>query len=235
MKNRGLKSMLNSVYGSGAIGSLPSITFSTGEAKCESESEKETEWVFVEGYKGTDKDMKCRDFQYDFNKVYTMNDKDIKMCESGFHLCRDLDDVFSFYSPGNGNRFFKVRAEVKKDDLDGYDTQANSIFNFGSKLVAKNIEFLYEVSPEELCAAYRERYAGFDYAPDHYILRIFNGEDKDKVREEYQTSQLIEDGYSELVATYIAKNHEDRFDKAHALAHQDGVSMDVRMLCIMSE
>lgn len=201
----------------------------------ETEDKKETEWVTIEGYKGTDKDMKCRDFQYEFGKVYTKDSKDVKICESGFHLCRDLDDVFGFYKPdGDGNRFFKVRAEVKKDDLDRYDV-SNGLFNFGKKLVARNIEFLYEVSPEELCAAYREIYAGFDYAPDHYILRIFNGEDRDKVCEEYQTSQLIEDGYSELVATYIAKNHEDRFDKAHALAHQEGISMDVRMLCIMTD
>lgn len=213
------------------FGVMPSTI---GKLQVEKEKEKETEWVFVEGYKGTDKDMKCRDFQYDFGKVYTMDGKDVKECESGFHLCRDLDDVFSFYGPGDGNRFFKVRAEVKKNSLDNYDV-STSIFNFGKKLVARNIEFLHEVSPEELYAAYRERYAGFDYAPDHYILRIFNGEDKDKVREEYQTSQLKEDGYSELVATYIAKNHDERFDKAHALAHQEGVSMDVRMLCIMAD
>lgn len=198
------------------------------------EKEEEIEWVFVEGYKGTDKDMKCRDFQYDFGKVYTMDGKDVELCESGFHLCRDLDDVFDFYKPGDGNRFFKVRAEVKKKDLDKYDV---TIAWLGSnkKLVARNIEFLYEVEPEELCGAYRERYAGFDYAPDHYILRIFNGEDEDEVREEYQANQLKEDGYSELVAMYIAKHGSKKFDKAHALAHQDGISMDVRMMCIMCD
>lgn len=37
------------------------------------------EWVWVDGFKGTDKDMKCRDYQYELNKCFDISDdKDIK-------------------------------------------------------------------------------------------------------------------------------------------------------------
>ena len=84
-------------------------------------SEPEEEWIWVEGYKGTDKDMKCRDFQYGLGVQYDMpEDQEIQECESGFHLCLYLSDVFHYYEVGCGNRFFKVKALVRKVDKESY-------------------------------------------------------------------------------------------------------------------
>ena len=39
------------------------------------------EWIWVDGYKGTDEDMKCHDFQYELNKQFDMpEDVKIKSC-----------------------------------------------------------------------------------------------------------------------------------------------------------
>ena len=47
----------------------------------------EEEWIWVTGYKGTDKDMKCRDYQYELGKQHDMPEgTDITMCYSGFHF-----------------------------------------------------------------------------------------------------------------------------------------------------
>ena len=47
-------------------------------------------------FKGFDKDLKCRDFQYEIGKTYSMPEKP-KICERGFHCCTQLSDVFQYY------------------------------------------------------------------------------------------------------------------------------------------
>ena len=64
----------------------------------------------IKGYKGFDKDLKCRDFQYEVGKEYS-TDKAVA-CKTGFHYCENPMDVLGFYAPcgdtGNLNRFCKV-------------------------------------------------------------------------------------------------------------------------------
>ncbi len=57
-------------------------------------------------YKGFDKNLKCRDFQYEVGKEYEM-DGDIKCCERGFHACESPLEVFDHYDMLT-SRFAKV-------------------------------------------------------------------------------------------------------------------------------
>ena len=60
-------------------------------------------------YKGTDKDMKCRSFQFELGKEYV--EEEAKLCNKGFHGCEYPLDVFAYYAPAD-SRFFVA-------DLDG--------------------------------------------------------------------------------------------------------------------
>lgn len=50
-------------------------------------------------FKGFDKDLKCKDFQYEIGKEYTEEKADI--CDCGFHACKFPMDVFGYYSPSD--------------------------------------------------------------------------------------------------------------------------------------
>ena len=62
------------------------------------------------GYKGFDKDFKCRDMQYEVGKTYI--EKEAKLCKKGLHFCENPLDVFTYYSPNDG-KF----AEIEADDV----------------------------------------------------------------------------------------------------------------------
>lgn len=67
-------------------------------------------------YKGFDKNLECRDFQYGIGKEYEM-DGEIKMCSRGFHACENPFEVFDYY-PMIGSRFCEVEqgGNISRED-----------------------------------------------------------------------------------------------------------------------
>lgn len=64
----------------------------------------------MKAFKGFDKDMKCRGFQFEEGKTY--EEKTADLCNSGFHACVAPLDVFKFYSPASS-----IFREVELDDV----------------------------------------------------------------------------------------------------------------------
>ena len=80
-------------------------------------------------YKGFDKDLKCRDFQYEIGKTY--EESTAELCESGFHACERPLDVFKYYTPGKMSRY----CEVNLDDVS--DQMSNDSKRCGKKISVK--------------------------------------------------------------------------------------------------
>ena len=93
-------------------------------------------------YKGTDKDMKCRGFQYELG-VTVMSDDAIRCGGNGFHSCEAPFDVLRYYPNKDGNRFFVATAGGKIDRTDADD----------SKIASSEITLDKEISFDELRTA----------------------------------------------------------------------------------
>lgn len=68
----------------------------------------------VLGIKGFDKDLKCRGFQYEIGKTYSMESRP-KLCDVGYHYSQELKDVYHHYPNKDGNRFCMVEILGDKD------------------------------------------------------------------------------------------------------------------------
>ena len=73
-------------------------------------------------YKATDKDMKCRGFQYELGKTAEI-DGDIELCEKGLHACEMPLDVLGYYAPGDGSRYFEAELDDVNSEKRGDDTK----------------------------------------------------------------------------------------------------------------
>ena len=73
-------------------------------------------------YKATDKDMKCRGFQYELGETAEV-EGDIELCENGLHACEMPLDVLGYYAPGDGSRYFEAELEDVSDAKRSDDTK----------------------------------------------------------------------------------------------------------------
>ena len=72
-------------------------------------------------YKGFDKDLKCRDFQYEIGKTY--EEPTAELCEKGFHACEYPLNVFNYYAPSNMSRYCEVDLDEVSDKKSSVDSK----------------------------------------------------------------------------------------------------------------
>ena len=106
-------------------------------------------------YKGTNKDMKCRGFQYKLGETAVF-DGEPHLCEAGLHACEQPIDVLNHYTP-NESRYFEAEAEEVSAERESSD----------SKIVAKKMTLKAEIGVPGLVKAqieYVKSQIGFDDA-----------------------------------------------------------------------
>ena len=67
----------------------------------------------IKGYKGFDKNLQCRGFQYKVGETFEEKGT-IKACDSGFHFCENPFNVFNYYPPSD-SRYCNVEGDGKID------------------------------------------------------------------------------------------------------------------------
>nr|DAS71895.1 MAG TPA: hypothetical protein [Caudoviricetes sp.] len=78
----------------------------------------------ITGFKGFDKDLKCRDYQYEVGKEFEEKGK-IKACSNGFHFCENPFDVLGYYPPSTekGSSRYCIVKGSGNIDRDGDDSK----------------------------------------------------------------------------------------------------------------
>ena len=94
----------------------------------------------IRGFKGFDKDLKCRGFQYEIGKDYEQ-EGEVKCCKRGFHFCENPFDVFRYYSPSD-SRYCEVEGDGNADEA-----------NDDSKVATSNIHISAEIGLNGLIKA----------------------------------------------------------------------------------
>ncbi|EFU6520203.1 hypothetical protein HT220_003740 [Salmonella enterica] len=75
-------------------------------------------------FKGFNKDLKCRDFQFAIGETFHHDGK-VEACGSGFHACECPFDVFSYYPPAE-SRYAETISFGVTDREEGGDTKIAS-------------------------------------------------------------------------------------------------------------
>ena len=119
----------------------------------------------IKSYKGFDKNLKCRDFQYEIGKEYEM-DGEIKVCSRGFHSCESPFDVFDHYTMID-SRF----CEVEQDGNISKEDRGTKICSSKIKIKAElkladminlGVEWLKEItSPKKMKTSIKDNSSGY--------------------------------------------------------------------------
>ena len=91
-------------------------------------------------FKGFDKNLKCRDFQYEIGGEY--EEERAELCEAGFHACKNPIDVFGYYPPSD-SRYCEV-------ELDGLNSKTSE----DSKRVGRRIKIGAEIGIKGIVDAF---------------------------------------------------------------------------------
>ena len=94
----------------------------------------------MDGYKAFDPGWVCRGFQYEIGKTYELPEgQELKMCECGFHFCKNPIDVFGYYPMKDDVLIAKVEA-------------LGEIQQQGTKFCTDKIKIVREFTRKELQA-----------------------------------------------------------------------------------
>ena len=118
----------------------------------------------IKSYKGFDKNLKCRGFQYEIGKEYEM-DGEIKVCSRGFHACESPLEVFDHYSM-IGYRFCEVEQDGNISKEDRGTKICSSKIKIKAELKLDNminlgVEWLKDItSPEKIKTSIKDNSSG---------------------------------------------------------------------------
>ena len=105
----------------------------------------------ITSYKAFDKNMQCRNFQYEVGKEYEM-DGEIKCCNRGFHACKSPMEVWDYYDILN-SRYAEVEQSGKIDEEENSTKVCSSHIKIKAELkladiIKVGVEWLKDITSQ---------------------------------------------------------------------------------------
>ena len=134
-------------------------------------------------YKGFNKDLTCRGFQYEVGKEYI--EEKVLICNSGFHACENPFDVLDFYGDALNNRFCKVEQSglIEKDDKKQVSSKIKVVAEIGfAGLFKAGVEWIKEITN-----------------PTHVIKETLGNNDENKIGSSGYSAQIGSSGEDSVI------------------------------------
>ena len=90
----------------------------------------------MKAYKGFDKDLKCRGFQYEVGKEY--EEGSAKLCKKGFHACENPLDTLRHYGPTD-SRYCEVDVDDNGERNDADSKVCGKYIKIGAEIGLKGV------------------------------------------------------------------------------------------------
>ena len=136
-------------------------------------------------YKGFNKDLTCRGFQYEVGKEYI--EEKVSICNSGFHACENPFDVLDFYGDALNNRFCKVEQSglIEKDDKKQVSSKIKVVAEIGfAGLFKAGVEWIKEITN-----------------PTHVIKETLGNNDENKIGSSGDSARIGSSGDSAQIGS----------------------------------
>ena len=111
----------------------------------------------ITSYKAFDKNMQCRNFQYEVGKEYEM-DGEIKCCNRGFHACKSPMEVWGYYDMLNSRyaeveQFGKIDEELNSTKVCSSHIKIKAELNLAD-IINIGVEWLKDITSPSKVKAY---------------------------------------------------------------------------------
>lgn len=169
-------------------------------------------------YKGFDKDLKCRGFQYEVGKTYELpNGEKPIACKVGFHACENPLDVLNYYGDIANNRFCVVEQSSDFDKKE--DKTASSRIKVKAEigfigLFKAGIEWLKKVTKDAPTNDNGEDYAKIGSSDGH--AKIGSSGDFAKIGSSGEVAQIGSSGAS---VNITSSGHSASIGSSGGFAH----------------
>ena len=181
------------------------ITFEEFETYCLGISKPKS--TVMLGFKGFDKDLKCRGTQFEIGITYTKPNETgnaPELCTAdGYHYCTDMDEVFEYYSSKNRNNRFCIIEILGESNGDGKKYSTYS-FRIIKELTHDQLRNAQSILNEELI--------------DYEAKKELRDQNEVKLKSQLNLEELIQNRVNKILAEQSEKVKNDKDKRKQKIA-----------------